>query len=81
MILGSDFAPNAGLLYRSGRALSFQPHPEFEDDYAQALVELRRGKADDATVDAAMASFAQPSDSGRLGSYIARFMTGAADTR
>ena len=79
VILGSDFAPNAGLLYRSGRALSFQPHPEFEDDYAQALVELRRGKADDATVDAAMASFAQPSDSGRLSGYIARFMMDAAE--
>ena len=77
VILGSDFAPNAGLLYRSGRALSFQPHPEFEDDYARALVELRRGKADDAVVDAALASFAAPSDSGRLSDYIARFMTGA----
>jgi GMP synthase-like glutamine amidotransferase len=81
VILGSDFAPNAGLLYRSGRALSFQPHPEFEDDYAQALVQLRRGKADDAVVDAAMASFDLPSDSDRLGSYIARFMTAPADAR
>ena len=77
VILGSDFAPNAGLLYSSGRALSFQPHPEFEDDYARALVELRRGKADDAVVDAALASFAAPSDSGRLSDYIARCMTGA----
>lgn len=74
VILGSDFAPNAGLLYRSGRALSFQPHPEFEDDYAQALVEFRRGKADDAVVDAAVASFSSPSDSALLGQYIARFM-------
>jgi GMP synthase-like glutamine amidotransferase len=77
VILGSDFAPNAGLLYKSGRALSFQPHPEFEDDYARALVELRRGKADDATVDAAVASFATPSDSGRLSGYIAQFLYGS----
>ncbi len=76
VILGSDFAPNAGLLYKSGRALSFQPHPEFEDDYARALVELRRGKVDDAVLETAAASFAAPSDSARLGNYIARFMRG-----
>ncbi len=45
VILASDFTPNAGLHYASGRALSFQPHPEFLDDYSQALVELRRGRA------------------------------------
>ena len=74
VILGSDFTPNAGLLYRSGRALSFQPHPEFEDDYAMALVELRRGRADDKVIDAAIASFGRASDSRRLSDYIAGFM-------
>jgi GMP synthase-like glutamine amidotransferase len=81
VILGSDFAPNAGLYYRSGRALSFQPHPEFEDDYARALVELRRGKADDTIVDAAMESFANASDSMRLSAYIAGFLQEAAGRR
>lgn len=76
VILASDFTPNAGLFYRSGRALSFQPHPEFEDDYAMALVELRRGRADDSVVDAAVASFEKESDSRRLSNYISHFMYG-----
>lgn len=78
VILGSDFAPNAGLLYKSGKALSFQPHPEFDDDYARALVELRRGRAPDDVISAALSSFAKPSDSPRLGTYIARFLQDAA---
>ena len=27
VFLGSDFTPNAGLVYRNGRAVSLQPHP------------------------------------------------------
>ena len=81
MILGCEFAPNAGIFYKSGKALSFQPHPEFADDYARALVELRRGKANDAVVDAAVGSFATPSDSALLGFYITRFMLEAGAQR
>lgn len=76
VILGSPFAPNAGLLYSTGRALSFQPHPEFEDDYAQALVELRRGRAPDDVIERALASFATPSDSALVRGYITRFFEG-----
>ena len=60
--LASDFTPNAGLVYRNGRTLSLQPHPEFENDYALALAELRRGRAPDAVVEAAIASLARASD-------------------
>lgn len=77
VILGSAFAPNAGLLYSSGRALSFQPHPEFEDDYARALVELRRGRAPDEVIERALASFAMPSDSALVRGYITRFFQAA----
>lgn len=73
VILASDFTPNAGLAYRSGRALSFQPHPEFADDYTLALAEMRRGLAPEALVDAALDSLAKPSDSALVGLYIARF--------
>ena len=73
MILASDFTPNAGLAYRNGAALSFQPHPEFLDDYTVALAELRRGKAPDAVVDTALASIATPSHSGDVGGYIGQF--------
>ncbi|KFC70595.1 Glutamine amidotransferase, class I [Devosia sp. LC5] len=76
VILASDFTPNAGLAYRNGAALSFQPHPEFADDYTIALAELRRGKAPDALVDKAVASVATPSDSKDVAGYIGQFFVG-----
>jgi len=75
VILASDFTPNAGLFYKSGKALSFQAHPEFLDDYALALVELRRGKAPEDVVDTGLASFTQSSDSARIADYIGKFFT------
>ena len=73
VILSSDFTPNAGLVYRNGAALSFQPHPEFADDYTLALAELRRGKAPDEVVDKAFASVAKPSNSRDVAGYIGQF--------
>ncbi|KFL25778.1 glutamine amidotransferase [Devosia sp. 17-2-E-8] len=78
VILASDFTPNAGLAYRNGAALSFQPHPEFDDDYTLALAELRRGKAPDAVVDAAIASVERKSDSADVARYIGAFFEKAA---
>jgi GMP synthase-like glutamine amidotransferase len=78
VILSSDFTPNAGLHYANGAALSFQPHPEFDDTYGTALVELRRGRAEDAVIEKALGSFSTTSDSARLRAYIAQFMLGAA---
>ena len=77
VILASDFTPNAGLLYRTGQALSFQPHPEFDDSYGTALTELRRGKATDEVIEEALGSFSSASDSARLREYIAQFMQDA----
>ncbi len=76
VIMASDFTPNAGLVYRSGAALSFQPHPEFADDYTIALAELRRGKAPDTVVETALASIAKPSNSGEVAGYIGQFFGG-----
>lgn len=78
VILGSDFTPNAGLLYHNGAALSFQPHPEFEDPYTLALAELRRGKAPDSVVNAAAASLSLPSHSLDIAETIAAFYARAA---
>lgn len=77
VILSSAFTPNAGLSYRNGAALSFQPHPEFTDEYARALVELRRGIAAEQTVDVALQSLATPSDSDLVASAATRFFHGA----
>ena len=76
VILRSAFTPNAGLAYRNGAALSLQPHPEFEDEYAAALAELRRGKAPDRVVDSALASMDTPSNSAQVAGYIGQFFRG-----
>ncbi len=81
VILASDFTPNAGLAYRSGKAISFQPHPEFSDAFTQALIELRRGQVSEAEVEKAMASFEGRSDSALVRGYIAQFMRDAAQER
>lgn len=75
VLLASDFTPNAGLHYANGRTLTFQPHPEFEDGYASALVEMRRDHAPDEVVEAALASMQKPSDSPLLVRAISQFLT------
>jgi GMP synthase-like glutamine amidotransferase len=75
VILGSEFTPNAGLFYANGAALSFQPHPEFDDGYARALAELRRGKAPDTVVETAVGSLSQRSDSAAVAGYIDAFLS------
>lgn len=76
IILASAFTPNAGLFYRNGAALSFQPHPEFEDPYTRALAEMRRGRAPDSVVDQALASLATPSQSLEVARAIGGFFKG-----
>jgi GMP synthase-like glutamine amidotransferase len=80
-ILASAFTPHAGLRYANGATLSFQPHPEFADDYAQALVDLRRDKAPAATITEAVASFETPSDSPLLALHLAQFLRAAHAAR
>jgi GMP synthase-like glutamine amidotransferase len=76
--MSSDFTPNAGLAYANGAAISFQPHPEFEDDYARALAELRRPRIGDALVDTAIASLGTASHSTDVARSIAAFFRSAA---
>lgn len=78
VFLGSTFTPNAGLVYDNGAAVSVQPHPEFNDDYALALVELRRGRASDEAVEAALGSFATPSHREELTRVLAAYLRNAA---
>jgi GMP synthase-like glutamine amidotransferase len=76
VILASEFTPNAGLAYKNGAALSFQPHPEFADDYTTALVELRRGNAPEEVVETALKSVANPSNSTEVAVYLGQFFKG-----
>ncbi len=78
VILKSDFTPYAGLLYRDAGAVSFQAHPEFEPDYARALITLRRDKQLPETIaDHGLGSLGQPNDRQRLAGWMRGFLRGA----
>ena len=74
----SDFTPFAGLVYRDQKAISIQPHPEFQPAYAISLIEARRGKVyPDAQADRVVASFSQSDDRLRIGGWIKAFLASA----
>lgn len=73
---GSDFTPYGILSYPERRAISFQVHPEFESDYATALIAGHRPALhhDEAFQAAAVASLRGESDAPRVGGWIRRFL-------
>jgi GMP synthase-like glutamine amidotransferase len=74
----SDFTPFAGLVYRDQKAISIQPHPEFQPAYAISLIEARRGKVyPDGQADQAVASFSRTDDRLRIGGWIRAFLASA----
>jgi GMP synthase-like glutamine amidotransferase len=71
-VLASAFTPFAGLDY--GDAISFQFHPEFSADFAQALIEATYDRYPDGMADSAIASYAQPLDCERVAGWIGQFL-------
>ena len=77
VIAASEFTPYAGLAWDDAEmgAMSFQCHPEFEPDYAAALVESRRGtRIPEALADEAVASLARANDRAVLTAWIRAFL-------
>jgi len=72
MVAGSAFCPFGLLAWHDGSAISFQGHPEFESDYAKALIDERREALPDP--DAAIASLDAPDDRARVAGWIRRFL-------
>jgi GMP synthase-like glutamine amidotransferase len=72
IVAASGFSPYGMLEYEGGDALSMQFHPEFEPDYARALIETRRERLPDP--DGALASLGRPNDSALVGEWIRRFL-------
>lgn len=74
-IAASSFTPYAALAYTDRPAISFQGHPEFAPEYAEALIEQRRGtRFDEAFADQGVASLHEPNDRLRVGAWIANFL-------
>ena len=75
VMAASDFSPFGALAWRDQPAISMQLHPEFEPDYAIALIEARRGRVyDEAQAAAAIASYGRPDDRARVGGWIRNFL-------
>ena len=72
ILASSDFSPYGMLAYEDQPAISMQFHPEFEPDYARALIETRRDRLPDPN--AALASLDGPDDRGRVAEWIRRFL-------
>lgn len=78
VIAGNAFTPIGMLSYCDHPSLSLQPHPEFTEAFAAALVERRRGNGiDDRQADAALASLRQRLDRTRAAGWLADFLKGA----
>ena len=76
ILAGSSFC-TYGMLDYGERAISIQLHPEFEPDYAKALIETRRGtRLTDEEADRAVMSYEQPDDRARVGGWLQRFIEG-----
>ena len=79
VIAASEFSPFGALAYRNQPAISFQLHPEFQPEYAIALIENRRGRLfSDEQADRAIASYQTPDDRARVGGWIREFLRTAA---
>lgn len=84
VIARSDFCPYAGLAY-GDRAISIQPHPEFDNAFERTLIELRRGslipedRADPAL--AALNGTDAAPDTAAIAQWIAKFLKEAARPR
>jgi GMP synthase-like glutamine amidotransferase len=69
---GNAFTPFGLLDYQDFPAISMQFHPEFEPDYAQALIEHRRARVPGA--DSAIASLERPNDRALVAGWIRAFL-------
>ncbi len=75
VVAGNPFTPFGFLAYIDQPAISLQLHPEFERDFAAALIEKRRGRGmSDVEADHAIASLQQATDCDLVAGWINRFI-------
>ena len=74
-MLASAFTPLGALAYEDQPAISFQGHPEFEPDFAQALYESRLDVPyDEGQAERVIASLAAPNDRATVAKWIRAFL-------
>ena len=72
---GSDFCPFGFIADPDRKAVSLQPHPEFDPAFAEALIVTRRdGPLTTEHADAAIASLRTPNDNRKVGGWLTRFL-------
>lgn len=75
VLASSSFTPYAVLEYPRRRAISFQGHPEFSPEYANALIDLRRGtRYPQEFADAAAETLKKPNDAQRVAGWLHSFI-------
>jgi len=72
VLAGSDFNRFGLIAYDDQPAISFQCHPEFDPDFAKALIETRKNRLPDP--EAALASLDAPNDRDEVADWIRRFL-------
>lgn len=73
VVLGGNAHCPVGI-FRVGRMLGIQGHPEFTPDYARALLELRRERIGAERVDRALTTLSMPLDAALLARWAGRFL-------
>lgn len=74
VIGSSPFCENAAISYQ-GKAISFQPHPEFNADFMNDLIEVRRGLTfSDELSNEAIETLSTSVDNDRIAAYIRDFL-------
>lgn len=77
VIASTDFCANAGLAYK-GKAISFQPHPEFTPEYMRDLIRYKAGKGLPVEqAEAALAALPDHNDSGEIAKQLVDFFVRA----
>lgn len=83
VIASSAFCPNAAFVYgdpERPRAVSVQPHPEFETTFIRDLIALRRGDGvPEAVADAALTGLGAPVMNADVAAWLVAYLRGALD--
>ncbi|MDP3100714.1 MAG: type 1 glutamine amidotransferase [Phenylobacterium sp.] len=75
VLAGSDFTPFGMLAYADGRSMSLQLHPEFDQAFGEALIEVGRSATyTEEQADQALTTYAAPDDHLRLAQWIRTFL-------